>query len=263
MSYDTTILKGFITSTQYLIALLLSSIAGLSTTIGAILACVVKKPSVRMLSLGLGFSAGVMLAVSFLEMLPSAIESTGLHLTYTAFFIGIFVMAGLDLFVPHVKDELKQSNFDDNLVRTSKLTALGIAIHNFPEGIVTFIGTLVSIKIGLLLTFAIALHNIPEGLSVAIPIFSATEDRKKTFILSFLSGVTEPVGALLGAFVLFQFLNDQILGFTMALVAGIMIFLSLHELLPVAYEYSDSRRTTSLGMFTGMLIMAITLPLFA
>lgn len=256
----TTILKDIITLTQFLIALILSSIAGLSTTIGAIFVFMVKKPSARMLSLGLGISAGVMLAVSFLEMLPSAIESAGLLHTYTAFFIGMFVMAGLDLFVPHVENELEQSNSDDNLVRTSKLTALGIAIHNFPEGIVTFIGTLVSIKVGLLLTFAIALHNIPEGISVAIPIFCATGNRKKSFILSFLSGVTEPVGALLGAFVLLQYLNDQILGLTMALVAGIMIFLSLHELIPIAHEYSDSRRTVSFGMITGMLIMMITLP---
>ena len=122
---------------------------------------------------------------------------------------------------------------------------------------------MVDIRVGILLTLAIALHNIPEGISVSVPIFCATGDRKKAFTLSFLSGMAEPMGALIGAVILFQFLSDTVLGLALALVAGIMIFLSLHELLPVAHEYSDSRRTASLGVIAGMIIMAMTLPLLA
>jgi len=249
--------------TQLLVALLLSTIAGMSTTIGAMFACLFKRPSARMLSLGLGFSAGVMLTVSFLEMLPSAIVSSGQLPTYLVFFVGMFVMAGLDLFVPHVEDELEQSDVDHDLMRTSKLTALGIAIHNFPEGIITFLGTMISIEVGVLLAIAIALHNIPEGISVAVPVYYATEDRNKAFTLSFLSGVAEPIGALFAAVLLWPFLNEVNLGLALALVAGIMIFLSLHELLPVAHQHSDSRRTTSLGVVAGIIVMALTLPFLA
>ncbi|MFQ6125953.1 MAG: zinc transporter ZupT [Candidatus Heimdallarchaeota archaeon] len=248
---------------QFLFALLLSSIAGCSTTIGAILACLVKRPSARMLSLGLGFSAGVMLSISFLEMLPEALELADLLATYTAFFSGMFIMAGLDLFVPHVENELARSDFDPELIRTGKLTALGVSIHNFPEGIITFLGTIVDLKIGLLLMLAIALHNIPEGMSVSFPIFYATKDRKKAFMLSFLSGLAEPLGALVAGVILFQFLNDTVLGIGLSLVAGIMIFLSLHELIPVAHKYDDSRRIASIGVIAGIIIMMITLPLFA
>ncbi|MFX0195256.1 MAG: zinc transporter ZupT [Candidatus Hodarchaeota archaeon] len=248
---------------QFLIALLLSSIAGFSTTIGAIFACLIKRPSVRMLSLGLGFSAGVMLNVSFLQMLPEALELAGLLSTYAAFFIGMFIMAGLDLFVPHVENEIARTDFDPDLIRTGKLTAVGVSIHNFPEGMITFLGTIVNIKVGLLLTFAIALHNIPEGISVSVPIFCATGDRKKAFKLSFLSGLAEPLGALVAGLILFQFLNNTVLGIGLSLVAGIMIFLSLHELIPVAHKHSDSRRIVSVGVIAGMIIMVITIPLLA
>ena len=249
---------------QVLVALLLTSLAGLSTTFGSAIAFFIKKPTARILSLGLGLSAGVMIAVSFLEMLPSAIDSVGELKAYTAFFVGMLVIAGIDILVPHeyIGEKAGRDDFDPDLMRTGKLTAVGIAIHNFPEGLVTFVGTLASIKVGLLLAVAIALHNIPEGISVSLPIFSATGDRKKAFMISFLSGLAEPAGALLGGIILFQYLSDTIMGLTLALIAGIMIFISFDELLPVAHEH-DKGHMASIGVISGMIIMAMTLLLLA
>lgn len=251
---------------RILVALLLSSLAGLSTTFGSALAFFIKKPTARVLSLGLGFSAGVMIAVSFLEMLPSAIEMAGEINTYLAFFGGMLVIAAIDAFLPHdyvdVGEEAGQHDFDPELLRTGKKMALGIAIHNFPEGLVTFVGTLVSVKLGILLMIAIALHNIPEGISVSLPIFFATKDRRYAFMISFLSGVAEPIGALLGALVLTQFLNDTVLGLTLAVVSGIMIFISFDELVPVAHSHGGGQ-IASYGVIAGMILMAISLLLLS
>lgn len=249
---------------KILVALLLSSFAGLSTTFGSVLAFFIKKPTARVLSLGLGFSAGVMIAVSFLEMLPSAIEVVGEIKTYLAFFGGMLVISAIDTFIPHeyVGEEAGRYDFDPELLRSGKLTALGIAIHNFPEGLVTFVGTLVSVELGISLMIAISLHNIPEGVSVSLPIFFATKDRKYAFMISFLSGVAEPVGALLGAFVLYQFLNDTVVGLSLAMVAGIMIFISFDELIPVAHSQGGGH-IASYGLITGMILMVITLLLLA
>lgn len=246
---------------QNLIALLLASLAGLSTTFGALIAFFLKKPTARMMSLGLGFSAGVMIAVSFLELLPSAIISVGELKTYIVFFIGMLLFYVIDSLVPHEyvgEEDISQYQVNPKLMRMGKLTALGVAIHNFPEGLFTFVGTLISIRIGIILTIAIALHNVPEGISVSFPIYWATGDRLKALKYSFLSGVAEPVGALIGAVILLQFVNETVLGLTIAFVAGIMIFLSFDELLPVAHEKGEGH-AASIGLISGMIIMAITL----
>lgn len=140
-------------------------------------------------------------------------------------------------------------------------TALAIAIHNFPEGIATFTAALQDPGLGVAITVAIAIHNIPEGIAVAVPIYFATGDKKKAFKLSFLSGLAEPVGALVAFLLLMPFLNDIMFGLIFAAVAGIMVFISLDELLPAAKKY-DEGHLSIYGLVAGMAVMAISLLLF-
>ena len=224
-----------------LIGLLLATLAGLSTTLGSFIVLIVKRPSQRVLSVSLGFSAGVMIAVSIFELLPEAINTVGLRDASIVFMIGVIIMALLDFFIPHeyeyegqycldednVWDEIDKENIN-GLLRTGKLVAIGIAIHNFPEGLVTMTSSLQSINLGLIIAIAIALHNIPEGLSIAIPIYGATGDKKKAFKISFLSGLAEPIGAILGYLILSPFLhNTLIIDYLLAFTAGIMDFSSI------------------------------------
>jgi len=251
-------------------ALLLSATAGLSTSIGSVLGLVMRKPGRRLLGMTLGFSAGVMVLVSFVELLNQGIASLegvyeGIGFLYAnlAFVAGILVFFVIDLFVPHdyEGDHDHPARLEDGrLERTGILTALGIGIHNFPEGVITFVGTLYSVELGIVLAFAIALHNIPEGLAVSAPIYAATGSRKKAFWWSFLSGVSEPVGALLAAVILMPLglLTDTGIGWVLAGVAGIMVAISLDELIPAAKELDDSNLPL-LGVTAGMLVMALSL----
>ncbi len=147
------------------------------------------------------------------------------------------------------------------MYRAGIITALAIAIHNFPEGLVTFAAALKDVRLGLPIAVAIAIHNIPEGIAVSVPIFYATGNRKKAFVYSFISGLAEPVGALIGYLVLFKFFNDMVLGILMAAVAGIMVFISLDQLLPYAEKYGEHHLSIC-GLIAGMLVMAISLLLF-
>ncbi len=250
------------------IALLLTMIAGLSTGIGSAIAYFIKKPRMRYLSFSLGFSAGVMVYVSFVELLPQALEGVGDVLGTAAFFIGILFIGVIDLIVPEVKNphhyrdpsEMNMGKVDTTLMRAGLLTALAIGIHNFPEGLATFGTALGDVKLGVVIAFAIAIHNIPEGISVSVPIFYATGDRKKAFVYSFLSGIAEPVGAIVGFLILLPFLSQGLLVSLMAFVAGIMVYISLDELLPVAHRYGHSH-TVIIGIVLGMFVMAASLSL--
>ena len=141
------------------------------------------------------------------------------------------------------------------------IAALALAIHNFPEGLATFASALVDMKIGIPIAVAVAIHNIPEGIAVSIPIFYATGDRKKAFFYSFLSGLAEPLGALIGYIILFKFFNDIVFGILFASVAGIMVFISLDELLPASREYGEPHMSIY-GLIVGMIVMAVSLLLF-
>jgi ZIP family zinc transporter len=149
----------------------------------------------------------------------------------------------------------------NKLYRMGLFTALAIAIHNFPEGFATFMSALKDTKLGIAIAVALAIHNIPEGIAVSIPIFYATGSRKKAFVYSFLSGLAEPVGALVGYLILLSFLNDIVFGIVFASVAGIMVFISLDELLPAAREYGQYH-LAAYGLVAGMLVMALSLLLF-
>jgi ZIP family zinc transporter len=257
-----------------LLAFGLTLIAGLSTGIGSSLAFFTKHTNKSFLSLSLGLSAGVMLYVSFVEMLPLAQTSlvqtwgakAGAWATSASFFGGILVVAIIDRLIPEYENPHEARSIEDmdmaippeKLMRMGLLTALAIAIHNFPEGLATFMVSLSDPTIGISVAVAIAIHNIPEGIAVSVPIYFATKNRKKAFWLSFLSGISEPLGAVIGFLVLRSFFNDTTMGITFAAVAGIMVFISLDELFPTARKYGQGHLAIY-GLIGGMAIMSFSL----
>jgi ZIP family zinc transporter len=256
----------------------LTLFAGLSTGIGSALAFFTKSTNTRFLSVSLGFSAGVMVYVSFVEILqkarlsliPSYGEKLAAWYAVLSFFAGILIIALIDKLIPsqenpheikRVEDMANKNNRDPKLVRMGLFTALAIGIHNFPEGIATFMAGLTDPTLAIPIAVAIAIHNIPEGIAVSIPISYGTGSKKRGFFLSFLSGLAEPVGALLAWFILMPFLNDNLFGFIFAGVAGIMVFISIDELLPTAREYGLPHHAVY-GFLAGMAVMALSLLLF-
>ena len=251
-------------------ALLLAVCAGLSTTIGSLLGVVVKRPGPGFTAFTLGFSAGVMLLVSFVELLGNAmqIEGVGFVGAHVAFFSGMLSYFLLDYFVPHSyigQNDYPQAKYGQTggpspqaLQRTGALVAVGIAIHNFPEGMVTYVSALNDFQVGLAIAVAIAIHNIPEGLAIAAPIYAGTGSRKKAFLWSFYSGISEVLGAVLAALFLTPLLTDAMLGFVLAAVAGIMVVISLDELIPIAKSY-NTEHIPILGVVSGMVVMMISL----
>ena len=264
-----------------LIAFGLTVFAGLSTGIGSAVACFAHHTNVRFLSVALGFSAGVMIYISLVEIFHKALaelqESLGSFaghwVAIASFFGGMAVIALIDRFVPSYENPHEPhtvEQMDDQIAaakqrklhRMGLMTAVAIAIHNFPEGLATFAAALKDPHLGIAIAVAIAIHNIPEGIAVSVPIFYATGSRKKAFYYSFLSGVSEPLGALLGFGLLFLFFNEIIFGILFASVAGIMVFISLDELLPAAREYGE-HHLSIYGLVAGMAVMAVSLAMFA
>ncbi len=263
-------------------AFLITLLAGLSTGIGSTIAFFTKKTNTKFLSVSLGFSAGVMIYVSMIEIFFEAkvalVDHYGGKLGYLAtvlaFFGGMFIIAIIDKLIPDAENpheirrveemygkEAKNSS-EKKLMRTGLLVALAITIHNFPEGIATFVSAMHSKRLAIPIAVAIALHNIPEGIAVSVPIFHATGDRKKAFCYSFLSGLAEPVGAVLAYLILMPFINGAVFGIIFAGVAGIMVFISLDELLPAAREYGK-HHLSIYGLVAGMGMMAVSLLLMA
>lgn len=269
-----------------LIAFLLTLIAGLATGIGSCIAFFAKKTNKKFLCISLGFSAGVMIYVSMIEMFQEAKNSligvmgikAGSIITVISFFVGIAIIALIDKLVPEegnphearsveeieensIKNSKKIISKDKALMRTGIVTALAIAIHNFPEGLATFVSALEGTSLAIPITVAIAIHNIPEGISVSVPIYYATGDKKKAFLYSFLSGMSEPVGAIIGYTLLRNVFNEMTLGILLSAVAGIMVFISLDELLPTARKYGE-HHLSIYGLIAGMVVMAVSLLLF-
>jgi ZIP family zinc transporter len=265
-----------------LIAFGLTLFAGLSTGIGSALALFTKRTNTKFLSLALGFSAGVMIYVSFVEIFfkgkniltsPEVFgERMGTWFTVLSFFGGMAMIAIIDKLVPNVENPHEMHKVEEldpaelkrkKLARMGVFTALAIAIHNFPEGLATFTAALSDPSLGIAIAIAIAIHNIPEGIAVSVPVYYATGNRKKAFWLSFSSGLAEPVGAFLGYLILLPFMGDSrtLMGFIFAAVAGIMVFISLDELLPAAEEYGE-HHLSIYGMVGGMVVMAFSLLMF-
>ncbi len=267
-----------ISNANILYALGLTLFAGLSTGIGSAMAFFTKRTNKKVLSISLGFSAGVMIYVSFVELFAVARESLiselgevqGNWLTVASFFGGILLIALIDRMIPssenphemkHIEDLSDDEIQKDRLLKMGLFSALAIGIHNFPEGMATFIAALEDPNLGVPIAVAIAIHNIPEGIAVSIPIFYATGKRRKAFWLSVSSGLAEPVGALFGFLLLMPFLTDTLFGILFAFIAGIMVFISLDELLPAAEEYGE-HHLSIYGLISGMAIMAVSLLLF-
>ncbi len=271
-----------------LFAFLLTLFAGLSTGIGSLIALFTSKTNTKFLAVSLGFSAGVMIYVSMIEIFVEAQNSLtlalgakgGSWLTAGAFFAGMFVIALIDKLIPSGENphEVKKVEcfVDENgnevcvvpkkdskkkLLSTGLFTALAVGIHNFPEGLATFISGMQDTSIAIPIAVAIAIHNIPEGVAVSVPVYFSTGSRKKAFLFSFLSGLSEPIGAIIGYTILLPFMNELIFGIVFAMVAGIMVFISLDELLPSAREYGE-HHLSIYGLIAGMMIMAISLLLF-
>ncbi len=262
-----------------LFAFSLTLFAGLATGIGAALAILTSRTNSKFLSVSLGFSAGVMIYISFVDIFPKAQEAlvqsmgekTGNWATVGGFFFGMFLIALIDKFIPeaenphevHTVEEMdgESESHKANLMRMGFVTALAIAIHNFPEGLATFTAALHDPKLGIPIALAIAIHNVPEGIAVAVPVFYATGSRRKAFRLSFLSGLSEPAGALVGYLFLHRFFSDRVFGFIFASVAGIMVYISLDSLLPSAREYGE-HHLAIYGLIAGMAVMALSLLLF-
>jgi len=291
------------------LALGLTVFAGMATGIGSVIAFFAKRTNYRFLSVATGFSAGVMLYVSFVEILFKGVEALATAygdywsrwINAASFFGGIVLIGVIDNLIPsaenpheiHTKEETAplhdasaaMPDFDavaadphnaprgahDHRVPDAKLlrmglfTALAIGIHNFPEGLATFLAALEDPSVGVAIAVAIALHNIPEGISVSVPIFYATGNRGKAFVYSLLSGMAEPVGAAIAYVVLRMVVGGaggvippQIMGVLFGGVAGIMVYISLDELLPTSRAYGKEHDSL-IGLIAGMAVMALNL----
>lgn len=256
-----------------LLALLLTLLAGLSTAIGGLISILAPNTNKRFLSVALGFSAGVMIYVSMIEIFFKAETSLILEfgqktdkiINVISFFAGMIIIAIIDKLIPSEQNphEIKtEENYKSvKLIRMGLFTALAIGVHNFPEGLATFISAMQSPQVAIPIVVAIAIHNIPEGIAVAVPIYHATGSKSKAFTLSLLSGLAEPLGAFIGFIVLMPIMNDIVFGVIFAAVAGIMVFISIDELLPAAREYGK-HHLSIYGMISGMIVMAISLLMF-
>lgn len=261
-------------------------LAGLSTGIGSAIAFFTKKTNTKFLSLSLGLSAGVMIYISFVELLSGSIESlSGIYessrgelYAVLSFFGGVLFIMAIDFLIPEnvnphelvdmgdlngsttqeMRQEVDKLKKKSALLRAGLVSALVMAIHNFPEGMVTFLTALENPNLAFPIAAAIAIHNIPEGISVSVPIYYATGSKRRAFWISFSSGLAEPIGALVGYLILFPFLSETLFGILNAAIAGIMVYISLDELLPTAEKYGHHHHAI-LGVIFGMLVMAISL----
>lgn len=256
-------------------ALILSTAAGLSTTLGSLIALFVRRTDARVLSFSLGFSAGVMILVSFYELLPEARRSLatvfgpryGGLAAALSLILGLGLAALIDRAVPEPAPRAQSGRAGNRggarsgVLRVGIVTALAMTLHNFPEGVATFMAGYSNLRLGGAVAVSIAMHNIPEGIAVSVPIYYGTGSRAKAFGVSALSGLSEPVGALAAYLVLAPFLNGATLGAVFGCVAGIMIFLSFGSLIPTA-EHGGNGRLTMLGILFGVALMWAALTVF-
>lgn len=271
----------------YLMALLLSTLAGLSTVIGGFVTFFIKENSLKFLSFGLGLSAGVMIFISLVDLYPEACEmlksQLGENFVWLAiifFALGILMAVLIDFFIPdHIQGQMfnkqigaNEKNIDstdcaknENAVisigkvrKAGILTAIVVAVHNLPEGLATFFMTAQDVMLGLGIVFAIAIHNIPEGMAISIPVYQATHSKRKAFWYSFLSGMAEPVGGVVGFIIIKALFPDLCIGVLFALVAGIMTYISLDTLLPLSKDYDTGHYSIS-GVVFGLITMGVAL----
>ncbi|EHC81634.1 Zinc transporter ZupT [Salmonella enterica subsp. enterica serovar Rubislaw str. A4-653] len=256
------------------VPLILTLLAGAATFIGAFLGVLGQKPSNRVLAFSLGFAAGIMLLISLMEMLPAALDTEGMSpvLGYGMFIIGLLGYFGLDRLLPHAHPQdlvqKRQQPLPGSIKRTALLTlgislhaillTLGISLHNFPEGIATFVTASSNLELGFGIALAVALHNIPEGLAVAGPVYAATGSKRTAIFWAGISGMAEILGGVLAWLILGSLVSPIVMAAIMAAVAGIMVALSVDELMPLAKEI-DPNNNPSYGVLCGMSIMGLSL----
>ncbi len=270
-----------------LVALAITTLAGLFTGLGAMINVVLKKLNYRFLSVVAGFSAGVMIYLCFVEIIPESIEILTKNYTYPkarlintlAFFGGILIMAIIDILVPGSENPHETRSLEElkgiynetspnsvKLLRTGIFMSIALIIHNLPEGLATFLSLLENVEWGMAIAVAVALHNIPEGISISVPIFYALGSRKKAIAYAFISGMAEPIGASLGYVIITSFagfsltapVSKEVMAILLSGVGGVMVYISLDELIPISRAYSKSHESL-VGLITGMLIMEISL----
>ncbi|NPV62671.1 MAG: zinc transporter ZupT [Methanotrichaceae archaeon] len=243
-----------------LAAIALTTLAGLATGIGSLISYFIPRPDVRYLSLSMGFAAGVMIFVAFTDLFCASKQIIGFTYANLAFLIGMLVIYLLDRIVPHMHMDGQVDSKSGRLCRVGIMTAVGIAIHNLPEGMAVALVSLADLRLGIPIAIAIAIHNIPEGIACSVPIYCGTQDRRRSFIISFAAGLTEPLGAIVALLLLYPFLSPTVLAASSAFVAGIMVFICFDELIPVANNYGDEH-LTNLGIIGGFVVMMVGLSL--
>lgn len=266
---------GDFSSVQLATAFGITRAAGLATVLGSIWVFLSRGPNPRLLAFGLAFAGGAMVYVSLTEIFGKSVEAfaeaygqqSGLAYATLAFLAGLAAVALIDRLIPNphasldAGDPAFMQQSRGHVGRVGMMAALAITAHNFPEGLATFFATLENPAVGLPLALAIAVHNIPEGISIAAPVYFATRNRLLTVSLCLLSGLAEPLGALLGYAVLQPYLSPAVFGSVFGMIAGVMVFLALDELLPAAKQYADGHETVY-GLTTGMAVIAVSLVLF-
>ncbi|XP_014493628.1 zinc transporter ZTP29 [Vigna radiata var. radiata] len=261
---------------QVLLGVALSSVGGFSTSIGALFVILSKAPSLKVLGLLQGFAAGLMLSISFFDLTHNALNSLGFLRGNLWFFAGVIFFAVVAKFIPEPTPappisndkSTKKSGNEGNkgimkrrrrqVLLSGVITAIGISLHNFPEGMAVYLGSMKGVRVGLNLALAIALHNIPEGVAVALPVYFATESKWEAFKLASLSGFAEPLGVIIVACLFPTSLNPEILEGILGSVGGVMAFLTLHEMIPLAFEYAGQKQSVK-AVFCGMAFMSASL----
>lgn len=262
-------------NSEVLVALSLSMIGGLSTSLGALFVILTKAPNLKMLGLLQGFAAGLMLSISFFDLAHNAINSIGFLKGNLWFFGGVIFFGIIANFIPEpslapTTDSKNKKRLGDEggkdimkkhrrqVLFSGIITAVGISLHNFPEGMAVFLGSLKGLRVGLNLALAIALHNIPEGVAVALPVYFATQSKWQAFKLATVSGLAEPLGVIIVAYLFPSSLDPEILEGLLGSVGGVMAFLTLHEMLPLAFDYAGQKQAVK-AVFFGMAFMSASL----
>nr|AFK45699.1 unknown [Lotus japonicus] len=257
------------------VALALSLVGGFSTSIGALFVIVNPAPNLKMLGLLQGFAAGLMLSISFFDLAHNALNSLGFLKGNLWFFAGVLFFGVIASFIPEPSlaptsnTKSRKKNGDEEskdgmkkhrrqVLFSGIVTAVGISLHNFPEGMAVFLGSMKGLRVGLNLALAIALHNIPEGVAVALPVYFATESKWQAFKLASLSGFAEPLGVIIVAYLFPSSLNPEILEGLLGSVGGVMAFLTLHEMLPLAFDYAGQKQSVK-AVFLGMAFVSASL----
>ncbi|XP_073040591.1 zinc transporter ZTP29-like isoform X1 [Primulina eburnea] len=258
---------------QVLVALALALLGGLSNSIGALFVVIHQAPNLKMLGLLQGFAAGLMLSISFFYLVHNAIDSIGFLKGNLWFFAGATFFAFVASFIPELppisdgkKDDGDEGSKSKDIIKKHRrqvlfsgiITALGISLHNFPEGMAVFLGSIKGFRVGLNLALAIALHHIPEGIAVALPVYFATQSKWRAFKLATLSGLAEPLGVLVVAYLFPVSLSPEILEGLLGSVGGVMASLTLHEMLPLAFDHAGQKKTVK-AVFFGMAFMSTSL----